>query len=86
MKTMLMSELIRPSQLSSAVLKRTPCVPSRSSSGMVGAPRPMTLPSFGAMLKTWLTATKLPAPGVFFGTTVGAPGTCLPKWRASSRP
>jgi len=42
MNTMLMSESVRPIQLSSAVLKRTPCVPSRSSSGIVGAPMPMT--------------------------------------------
>src|SRR6266550_7215280 len=36
MNTTLTSESRRPIQLSSAVLKRTPCVPSFSSSGMVG--------------------------------------------------
>ncbi len=47
---MLISELIRPIQLNSEVLKRTPWVPSFSSSGAVGAPMAITLPSFGA---TW---------------------------------
>ena len=46
--TMLISESMRPIQLSSAVLKRTPWVPSFSSSGAVGAPMPITEPSFGA--------------------------------------
>ena len=45
---MLISESMRPIQLSSAVLKRTPWVPSFSSSGAVGAPMPITEPSFGA--------------------------------------
>ena len=39
---MLISESIRPIQLNSAVLKRTPWVPSFSSSGAVGAPMPIT--------------------------------------------
>ena len=86
MNTMLMSESVRPIQLSSAVLKRTPWVPSRSSSGMVGAPMPMTLPSLGETLNTVLTARKLPAPGMFFGMTLGLPGMCLPMCRATSRP
>ena len=37
-------------------------------------------------LKTWFTARKLPAPGMFLGTTVGLPGMCLPMWRARIRP
>ncbi len=86
MKTMLTSESTRPIQLNSAVLKRTPGVPNRSSSGAVGAAMPMTLPSFGETLNTVLAARKLPAPGMFLGTTVGLPGMCLPMWRASSRP
>ena len=86
MNTMLMSESVRPIQLSSAVLKRTPWVPSRSSSGMVGAPMPMTLPSLGETLNTVLTARKLPAPGMFFGMMLGLPGMCLPMCRATSRP
>ena len=76
----------RPTQLSSAVLKRTPWEPSFSSSAMVGAPMPMMVPSFGRTLKIWLTARKLPAPGMFFGTTFGLPGTCLPRCRLNSRP
>ena len=79
MNTMLMSESMRPIQLSSAVLKRTPWEPSFSSSGMVGAPMPITLPSLGEMLKTWFTARKLPAPGTFFGTILGFPGMCRPR-------
>ena len=47
-KTMLISESMRPIQLSSAVLNRTPWVPSFSSSGAVGAPMPITEPSLGA--------------------------------------
>ena len=86
MNTMLTRESTRPIQLSSAVLKRTPCEPSFSSSAMVGAPMPMTVPSLGSTLKIWFTARKLPAPGMFFGTTLGLPGTCLPIWRASIRP
>src|SRR5215217_839554 len=84
--TMLIRESTRPIQLSSEVLKRTPCDPSFSSSAAVGAPMAMTVPSFGETLNTWLIARKLPAPGVFFGTTVGLPGMCLPTWRAISRP
>ncbi len=77
---------MRPIQLSSAVLKRTPWVPSFSSSGIVGAPMPTTVPSLGETLKIVFTARKLPAPGWFFGTIAGFPGMCLPRWRASSRP
>ena len=79
MNTTLTSESSRPIQLSSAVLKRTPCVPSFSSSGMVGAPMPITVPSLGETLKIVFTARKLPAPGWFFGTSVGFPGMCLPR-------
>ena len=86
MNTMLTSESRRPIQLSSAVLKRTPCVPSFSSSAIVGGPMAMTVPSLGETLKTVFTARKLPAPGWFFGTSVGFPGMCLPRWRATSRP
>ena len=50
MKTMLISESMRPSQLNCAALKRTPGVPSFSSSGAVGAPMPKLKPSFGATL------------------------------------
>ena len=42
---------MRPIQLSSAVLKRTPWVPSFSSSAIVGAPMPMMVPSLGIALK-----------------------------------
>src|SRR2546423_446466 len=28
----------------------------------------------------------LPPPGMFWGTTVGLPGRCLPMWRATTRP
>ena len=86
MNTMLTSESMRPIQFSSAVLKRTPWVPSFSSSAMVGAPMATTVPSLGETLNTVFTARKLPAPGMFFGTTLGLPGMCLPRWRASSRP
>ena len=48
--TMFTSESMRPIQLNSALLKRTPCAPTFSSSGAVGAPMPMTVPSFGATL------------------------------------
>jgi hypothetical protein len=67
-------------------LKRTPLVPSFSSSAIVGAPMPMTVPSLGETLNMVFTARKLPAPGMFFGTTVGCPGRCLPRCRATSRP
>jgi len=48
--TMLISESMRPIQLNSELLKRTPWVPSFSSSGAVGAPMPITVPSLGATL------------------------------------
>ena len=62
MNTMLMSESVRPIQLSSAVLKRTPWVPSFSSSGAVGAPMPITEPSLCSVTET------------FFAPFVGATG------------
>ena len=48
MNTILISESTRPTQPSSAVLKRTLAVPSRSSSAIVGAPIASTVPSLGA--------------------------------------
>ena len=46
---------------------------------------PITVPSFGETVKIVFTARKLPAPGMFFGTTKGVPGMCLPRWRVTSR-
>src|SRR5262245_66430801 len=34
----------------------------------------------------WLTALKPPPPGMFWVTTVGRPGRCLPIWWATVRP
>ena len=82
---MFTSESTRPIQFISAVLKRTPWVPSFSSSAEVGAPMPIDRPSFAAMLYMCASARKLPAPGMFFGTIDGLPGMCLPRWRATSR-
>ncbi len=45
---MLISESTRPTQSNSAVLKRTPCEPSFSSSAAVGATMTSTVPSFAA--------------------------------------
>src|SRR5258708_34815309 len=78
MATMLIKESTRPVQLNSAVLKRTPDVPSFSSSARVGAPIAIAVPSLGYTLYIWLTARKLPAPGTFRGMTEGLPGMYFP--------
>jgi hypothetical protein len=53
-----------------------------SSSGPMIAPgmTPATeVPSFGAMLWMYCAALALPAPGMFFTTTVGSPGMWRPR-------
>ena len=46
----------------------------------------MLYAAFGAMRVIQLASVKLPAPGMACATTVGAPGMCLPRWRATRRP
>ena len=82
---MLTSEVRLPIQLN---LRASYWTPVASSSGCIASPRanmPMVLPSFGAALNRKLAARRLPAPAMFCGTTVGLPGRCLPRWRASVR-
>ncbi len=45
----------------------------------------MTVPSFGATLYTWFSATMLAAPGMFSTITLGLPGTYLPSVLAITR-
>ena len=85
MKVMLGAGAMRPIQWKPADLNFTADAPSASSSGSVGTSSPSTVPSFGATLKIWLAAIRLPAPGMLRGTTLGLPGMCLPMWRATMR-
>ena len=83
--TMFTSESTRPIQFNSAVLKRTPCVPSFSSSAdgrRADADR-------GAVLGSDIVHVRQreEAAGArhVLRHDVGLPGMCLPIWRATSR-
>src|SRR6185312_14645500 len=57
-------------------------VPGRPRIGSNGVPRliaPNTEPSFAAAPYSQLVRRRLPAPGMFCGSTVGLPGMCLPR-------
>jgi hypothetical protein len=55
------------------------------SSGMVRPNVARTAPSRGAAVERYITALRLPAPGMFCGTMVGCPRICAPMWRARRR-
>ena len=75
-----------PSQPNCAASNCACLFSKNGSSGTVFWNSVMTVPSLGATLKVWLAAPSPPAAGMFCGTTVGLPGMCSPRWRATVRP
>src|SRR6266700_1257414 len=69
MKVTLGDGAIRPIQLNPEDLYLAAALSSFSSIGSVGTSRLSVVPSFGALLKTLLAASRLPAPGMLRVTT-----------------
>ena len=59
--------------------------PNNGSRATDEANTPAWVPLRGAALYRKLATLSPPAPGMFFGTTVGLPGIWLPQWRARTR-